>query len=66
MHRRAYFLVTGAFFAVLSIGHLARLLFSWDVAVAGRSVPHRVSFPALIVAGSLAAFGFLLAGKERG
>ena len=43
-------------FALIAIGHLARLLFGWPVSIAGRTVPMWPSAVGLVVSGLLAVF----------
>ena len=42
-------------FAIIAVAHLYRLVRPFEVVVAGNAVPQWVSFPALLVAGLLAA-----------
>ena len=64
MNRKGYFLISGAFFSFLSLAHLARLVSGWEITLGGAAVPRWVSFPALVVLGPLAAWGFSLAATE--
>jgi hypothetical protein len=65
MARRVYLSVCGVIFCFVAAAHLTRLIVGWDVAIAGRTVPHWISVPGLFVSGFLGAWGLLLAAKDR-
>ena len=50
--------VTATLFLVVAIMHLLRIIFGWQVAIGGLSVPFWPSWLAFPVAGALAYFGF--------
>ena len=50
-------------FAILSLAHILRLIFRWEVIVNGFIVPQWVSVPACILTGALA---FMLWREARG
>jgi hypothetical protein len=63
MNQKTYFLVCGTVFLVVAAAHLTRLIFGWEVTIAGWDAPHRVSIPGLIIPGVLSAWGFVLASR---
>ena len=63
MNRKTYFLLCGVVFFVVAAAHLTRLIFGWEIAIAGWTVPQRVSVPGLIIPGVLSAWGFVLASR---
>lgn len=65
MSHKTYFLVCGTVFFVVAAAHLARLIFGWEIAIAGWTVPHWVSIPGLIIPGVLSVWGFVLASRIR-
>ena len=54
----AYHLVSGVFFSVLAIIHIARFLMKWPVQVAGFDVPMWISAPAFLILAALAVWAF--------
>lgn len=60
MTPKAYFWVTGIIFSLISLLHLARLLYGWDVTVEGTKVPPGVNVGGLLIAGYLAFVGVRL------
>ena len=62
---RAYLRLSGAIFAIVALGHAARLLFRWHVVLAGWTVPMWLSWVAITVAGFLALWAFGLAFRLR-
>src|SRR5262245_42694660 len=65
MKQTTYALICGSVFLVVAAGHLTRLLFGWDVVIAGWRAPHWISIPGLIVPGALSVWGFTLAARGR-
>jgi hypothetical protein len=55
---RRYAQVSGAFFSLMAIGQLARLLLRWPVQVASVNVPLWASAAAVVIAATLAAWAF--------
>lgn len=55
---RLYSQVSGAFFSVLALLQLARVLNGWPVQVAGLSIPVWVSGCAFVIASGLAFWAF--------
>ena len=55
---RRYELVSGAFFSVLALVQLTRVVLGWPVQVAAVAVPVWASLLACVVAGSLAVWAF--------
>ena len=55
---RRYELVSGAFFSLLAIVQLMRVLLAWPVQVASVAVPVWVSGIACLVAATFATWGF--------
>ena len=47
-----------AIFAVIALGHLARVIFGWDAAIGGWLVPMWISWAAILVGGFLAYTGY--------
>jgi hypothetical protein len=64
MSRRAYLLATAIIFSLVALLHLARIVFGWSAVIGGWSVPMWLSWIALVVTGTLAYFGFSLAGQS--
>ncbi len=60
MNGRTYALVTGVVFLVIAVLHLLRLIFGWQAAIGGGSVPMWASWVALLIAGYLMYEGFRL------
>jgi len=63
MNQKAYLLLCGVVFFVVAAAHLTRLIFGWEIAIAGWTVPQWVSVPGLIIPGVLSAWGFVLASR---
>ena len=63
MNRKTYFLLCGVVFFVVAAAHLTRLIFGWEIAIAGWTVPQWVSVPGLIIPGILSTWGFVLASR---
>lgn len=62
---RSYLIVTTVFLDALAVVQLVRLVMGWPVTVASVSIPVWVSGIAVVVAGSLAAWGIRLILKTR-
>jgi hypothetical protein len=60
---RSYLTVTGSFFALLAVVHLARLVLQWPIRVATMTVPVWFSVIALLITGSFAIWAFRLRGR---
>lgn len=58
MSHKTYMAVSTAVFALVALGHLARVAFGWDAVIGGWNVPAWVSYVAVIVAGLLAYTGY--------
>jgi hypothetical protein len=63
MSRKAYFIVTGIIFLIISILHLLRIILSWSPVLEGWAVPMWLSWVALVVTGWLGYEGLRFAGK---
>ena len=63
MNRERYFLITAIVFTVVTLSHLARIVFGWSFAIDGWSAPMWVSWVAAAVTGVLAYYGFLFSRK---
>lgn len=59
MSRRIYFIVTAIVFALVALLHLLRIAYGWEAVTGGWAVPLWVSWIGLLVAGVLAAAGFV-------
>ena len=64
MNQKTFSLVVGVIFLLIALGHLVRLVFGVEWRVADRSVPHWISWVALVVMGFLAYQGFRLSRKD--
>jgi hypothetical protein len=64
MGQKTYFLVCAAVFFVVATGHMTRLIMGWEIAIAGWTVPRRVSIPGLVIPGILSVWGFGLASHR--
>jgi hypothetical protein len=65
MRRRLYLSICATLFAAVAVAHLTRIVGGWEIEIAGWVVPHWFSFPGLVVAGALSAWGFALASRDR-
>jgi putative Ca2+/H+ antiporter (TMEM165/GDT1 family) len=61
---RRYGLVSGAFFTLLALVQLTRLVLRWPVQVAGVSVPLWASGVAFLIAGAFALWALRSARRE--
>jgi len=66
MNQKMYFLACSTVFFVVAVAHLARLIFGWEITIAGWDAPHWVSIPGLVIPGVLSAWGFVLALRTGG
>ncbi len=64
MKTRTYHLVTASVFAVIAVGHLARVCLGVAVTVGGWTVPLWLSWVGLAAAGILCICGFRTARKS--
>ena len=64
MSRKIYLLVCSMVYFVVAAAHLTRLIFGWEIAIAGWTVPQWVSIPGLILPGVLSTWGFVLAVRS--
>jgi hypothetical protein len=58
MQSRQYALVAAVIFAIVAIGHAARIFYGWPVVIGSIDIPMAVSWMAVVVAGLLAVAGF--------
>ena len=63
MNHRTYCVVSAAIFSVVALAHLTRLFNGWPVEIDTMTVPMLASWLGLIIAGSLAVWGFREARK---
>ena len=63
-NRQTYFLISGAVFGLVALGHLFRLVNHSPVLIGTWPVPMAGSWAGLIVAGLLSCWGFALKSKE--
>ena len=64
MDQRTFLRIAGGVFALVAVLHAARLVWQWDVVIAGWVVPSWVSWVALLVAGALAAIAVRLSRRS--
>lgn len=60
---KPFFTISVVIFSIISLTHLLRLFFHWEVVVNGFIIPQWVSVPAFIILGALA---FMLWREARG
>ena len=60
MHRKTFTIVASVIFFLVAVVHVLRLVFKWEVILAGWHLPLWISVVALIIAASLAYEGFRL------
>ena len=63
MSQRTFVRIAGDVFAVVAVLHAARLVWQWEVVIAGWAVPSWVSWVALFVAGALASIALRLSRR---
>jgi hypothetical protein len=59
-----YELISGILFTIIALGQITRAILGWPVQIASVSVPIWVSVIAFLITGSLAIWGFRLAGRR--
>lgn len=64
MNKTRPLVVAGIIFSVMAVMHLLRLLYHWEVVIAGLIIPMWVSVLALIVGGILAIWLFVAASRK--
>lgn len=57
---KSYIAISAIIFAVVAVGHIARLVQGWDVQVGGMGIATSVSWAALVVSAALAVWGAVL------
>jgi Mn2+/Fe2+ NRAMP family transporter len=65
MDRKTFCMLAGIIFTVVALFHLVRIYMDWPVMIADWSVPKWLSWVGLIVAGSLALFGFRFTANDE-
>jgi hypothetical protein len=58
LSKNVFSLLAGAIFLIVAVAHALRLIFKWQVIVAGWRVPMWVSAVAIVIAAYLAYEGF--------
>jgi hypothetical protein len=58
LSKNTFALLAGTIFLIVAVAHALRLVFKWEVIVAGWQVPMWVSAVAIVAAGYLAFEGF--------
>lgn len=66
MSRKTYSWVTGVIFCFIALGHLARILYGWEVVLQGWKMPMGASVVGFLIAGYLAFMGFRLGRRSEG
>lgn len=56
--------VAGIIFSFVAVMHLLRLIYNWDITIAGQVIPMYVSTIGLLVAAVLAIWMFVAASKS--
>jgi hypothetical protein len=57
---KSYIAISAIIFALVAVGHIARLVQGWDVQVGGMGIAMPVSWAALVVTAALAVWGAML------
>ncbi|HEY7552116.1 MAG TPA: hypothetical protein VH913_21650 [Hyphomicrobiaceae bacterium] len=57
---KSYIAISAIIFALVAVGHIARLVQGWDVQVGGTGVAMSVSWLALLVSAALTVWGATL------
>ena len=65
MKEKPYFPITGIIFAIITILHLLRIIYSWPALIGTFKVPLWLSWVALIIGGYLAFISFSLFKKFK-
>jgi hypothetical protein len=63
LSKNTFALLTGTVFLIVAVAHALRLVFKWELIVAGWQVPMWVSAVAIIAAGYLQLSPFVLQGE---
>ena len=58
MSKNSYSVLAGAIFLIVGVAHASRLVFKWEVVIAGWQVPMWVSAVVFVIAAYLAYEGF--------
>ena len=67
MIKNKYIIISGTFFGLVALLHLARLVFGWQILIEGWSIPLWLSWGGLVAAGVLAVWAFWLSeNRETG
>ncbi len=64
MSKQTYYAIVSIIFAIIAVGHAARLYFGWEAVIAGVEVPLWASWFALVLAGYLAMRGWMFVEKK--
>jgi hypothetical protein len=65
LSRKTFAQLAAAIFLIVAAAHALRLIFKWEVVVAGWQVPTWVSAVALVIAAYLAYEGFRISQSNR-
>lgn len=60
MTAKTYLKVTGIFFSIITLVHLARIVYGWEAVIGGWTIPLEISYLAAIVGGYLAYSAYKL------
>lgn len=63
LSQKTFFQIAGAIFGIVTILHILRLFYGWDITLGGISIPMTVSIVAPFVSGYLSYNAFKFAGK---
>ncbi len=63
MTKEAYIAITRTVFAIITLVHLLRLFYAWNIQIEGIVIPLWVSMCAVFFAGIISLNGFTLNGK---
>ena len=64
MKRNLSLVVAGIIFSFVALMHLLRIVYNWDVIIAGQAIPMYASTIGLLVAAFLAIWMFVTASKS--
>lgn len=64
MNAPLYMRTCATFFLIIFVLHLLRVIYGWEVVIAGWSPPMWPSWAAVLVSGFLSAYGFRLASQR--
>jgi hypothetical protein len=62
---RAYVHITGVIFGIVTLAHVLRLIMGWPIQLAGLVIPVWMSWPGILLAGTLCVWAFRLVGRAR-